>query len=150
MYSFGKSSSPHGVRNGEVDHEGDLHHVAPVPLVDVLIPDEDYDCQEEEEDADAEGNRIEVGEEVNVGLAWPWARVVVAGIEGELEHTVCYIVVVEVSIAHAEFVIVPREVAKVISSLMLVGNVVAVKTTIMCDFVGAVMKLRVQVQKICN
>ena len=66
--------------------------------------------EEEEKDADAEGDWIEVREEVNVGLAWPWARGVVAGVEGELQHTVCLVVEIDVSIAHAEFVIVPREV----------------------------------------
>ena len=80
-----------------------------------------------------------------------WHRKVIeAGVEGELELTVWHIVVVEVSIAHAEFVSVPRVAANVGSLWILVGNVVAMKTTITCDFVGAVMEVIVQVQKICN
>ena len=61
--------SPHDVCNGEVDQEGYHHHVAPVPVVDVLVPDDDSDCEEEEEDADAEGDGVEVGEEVEVVFA---------------------------------------------------------------------------------
>ena len=62
-------SSPHDVGKGEVDQEGYLHHVAPVPVVDVLVPDDDSDCEEEEEDADAEGDGVEVGEELEVVFA---------------------------------------------------------------------------------
>ena len=69
--SLGKSS-PNNVPNGEVDQESYLHHVALVPYVDVLVPDEDYDCQEEEEDADGEGDRVEAGKEVFVVLAFWW------------------------------------------------------------------------------
>ena len=140
-YIIGKVS-PHDVRNGEVDQEGNLHHVAPVPSVDVLVPDEEYNCQDEEEDADAEGDGIEGGEEVKVILAFLIYRVVIAGVEGELEHSIKHIfaffiviifaclfvvriLVLGVNIANAEFVIGPGEVAKEKFSLMLVGNVVA-------------------------
>ena len=88
-----------------------------------------------------------------MGLAWPWARAVVAGAEGELEHTVWHVVVVvchfDVSIAHAEFVIVPREVAVWVKFLLMLEiNVVALKTTIRCDSVGVVSIVRVEVQRV--
>ena len=60
-------SAPDDVGDCEVDHEGHLHHVAAVPL-DVLVPHEDGHGQEEEEDADAQGDRVENGQEVFVDL----------------------------------------------------------------------------------
>ena len=90
---------------------------------------------------------------LDLNFSWFW-RVVVAGVKGELEDTI-YLIVVNVDVvhvckAHAELVIVPREVANMNFSLMLVCYVVAVKTTVRRDSIGAVMKVMVGVQRICS
>ena len=65
-------NSPYDVCNGEVDQEGYLHHVCPIPRVDLLISDKHCNRQEEDEDADGEGDRVEAGKEVLVVLAFWW------------------------------------------------------------------------------
>ena len=139
-------NSPYDVCNGEVDQEGYLHHVCPIPRVDLLVPDKHCNCQEEKEDADGEGDRVEAGKEVLVVLAFWWFWAVSADVVGELKHLIRLIFVVHVSIADAELVVVPEEVACVRISLVLIFYVVSMQTTIRSDSVWFCTKVGVEMQ----
>ena len=93
----------------------------------------------------------EVGKEIYMGLAMVfWQRAVIAGDKGVLEHTVwlVVIIVIQVGKAHAEYVIVPGEVAFMHLHLVLVFYVFPMKSTICSHSVWAGTEVSVCVQRI--
>ena len=141
-------SAPDDVGDCEVDHEGHLHHVAAVPL-DVLVPHEDGHGQEEEEDADAQGDRVENGQEFFVVLILNRQVVVVADVICEIKNAIVVVVFKdEVSVAHAELVVVPSKVSLKRLFLVHVSYVFPTKSSIRQDCVAVCIPVFVSVQRV--